>query len=66
MCRCADYLASFAENEIVLRKIDQLITNFKETYLLVKGFEVDARAKVEKLVEFAIDVPHSLLTLTLS
>jgi len=55
-CRCIAFLSSFPEDEIVLRKIDQYIDNFKETYVVVKGFENDARVKVEKLVEFATDV----------
>jgi len=57
------FLSSFPEDELVLRKIDQYIDNFKETYIMVKGFENDAREKVEKLVEFATDVRMAFLLL---
>eukprot|EP01127_Copromyxa_protea_P002855 TRINITY_DN12788_c0_g1_i1.p1 TRINITY_DN12788_c0_g1~~TRINITY_DN12788_c0_g1_i1.p1 ORF type:complete len:503 (-),score=54.06 TRINITY_DN12788_c0_g1_i1:7-1491(-) len=52
---CLEYLRSFPENEIVLRKIDQNTEQFKQSYVLVKGFEDDAREKVSKLVETAIE-----------
>lgn len=51
-----EYLRSFPENEIVLRKIDQHTEDFKQSYVLVQGFEDDAREKVSKLVEDAIEV----------
>jgi hypothetical protein len=32
-----EYLRAFPENEIVLRKIDSYVEDFKESYILVKG-----------------------------
>eukprot|EP01126_Amoeba_proteus_P031850 TRINITY_DN3116_c0_g2_i5.p1 TRINITY_DN3116_c0_g2~~TRINITY_DN3116_c0_g2_i5.p1 ORF type:complete len:337 (-),score=76.24 TRINITY_DN3116_c0_g2_i5:291-1301(-) len=43
----------FPENEIVLRKIDTYIQDFESSYVLVRGFEDDAREKISKLVETA-------------
>ena len=50
------YLKSFPENEIVLKKIDSYIEDFKQSYVLVKGFEDDAQNKVAKLIENAVEV----------
>jgi hypothetical protein len=40
----------------VLRKIDQHTENFKQSYVLVANFEDDAKDKVSRLVENAIEV----------
>lgn len=51
-----EYLRAFPENEIVLRKIDTYVEDFKESYILVKGFESDAREKVAMIVETSIEM----------
>jgi len=51
-----EYLSSFPENELVLRKIDAKIVEFQETYLLVKGFESELSTKVNHIVDNAAEM----------
>lgn len=53
---CVKFLCKFPENTLVLKKIEEYISNFCNTYFIVKGFEHHARRKVEELVERAAEV----------
>ena len=54
--RSQKYLASFPENTIVLRKIDELAQNFCRAYILVKGSESHIEDRTRKIVEQATEV----------
>lgn len=51
-------MQSFPENTLVLSKIDKNIATFKDTYVLVSGFESDLRMKISQIVENATEVVH--------
>jgi len=53
--RVKDYLDSFPENEIVLRKIDEMTGEFNQTYMIVKGFEMHVVKKVQELYNYSVE-----------